>query len=525
MNVSIFNYSELCHELTAYLSRGDIAVCLLVNKQLHSAFIPYLYKSITITDYTQYLPQLLEGPSSSGYAPTQESPESQAKTSADTVQQLLSALRRRSPPLTGLRAYGHMVESLTIEFQEDIEFGQRSFLYSEDPLPDTYPGLEQADTFVNIIKSCPFYRLKSLEIHGAPSGVVSRPTSYQCGTMNKIHLSNLELQQISDLAVSRIIEAAAAAAAAVVATAEATVPATTMEIGIRRIFALNANSFGRHSLQAITDTYSLSQSLEELYVHCCGYFRSEEMHFALRQLPNLKVADLRCRGDSPFRPQYSGLLPKMLSDVEIVILTEYDETPVLPPTLWACRNSLECLRIGVTNVCQENDCYSEYLEWIYTAEVYWLKNHPETKKSYPEKLHWFFDQIATLTQLKELCLVTVKPSDAVTRSLEISLKTGLARWSTLTALECLDVEELDHAIGLEDVKWMVGNWPALKMIKGLVYRNDELPSDAVVWLRETRPDIVLPVSTRFFIDRLPVMCYCDYPDFSSLPLPEEDDEL
>ncbi|KAF9999824.1 hypothetical protein BGZ80_000584 [Entomortierella chlamydospora] len=509
--VSFFNYPELCHELAANLSRRDVTACLRVNRELYSIFLPYLYQSITISNYTQYFPRLLEELQSTGCEPAKKSQKAPAESITDNVQQTSSI------PLTSLRSYGHMVETLTIHFKEDIKFGRSrsyrdGFLDSQVGSPETYPGEEQTEVFVKILQSCPFYKVKTLEIRGRHPKYISRPFLYQCGTAFGRHSAETVLQQTRDRSLARIIMAAAAAVDAGTKLDLTTTSSATntkeQSRGIRRINVSDSSSFGKHSLQAITDT-SLLLTLEELDVQCCGYIRSEEMHFALSKLPNLKVADFRCRDKSLALSPYSGLLPKKLTDEEklvyrctspSLITAAKDRIPTVPPALWACRGSLRSLRIGVTDASLEvananiEGLNQGYRQWICNAEIYWIKDHPDVEKPYPEQLLWFFDQIAILTQLRELCLVTVKPMFHQTRSLELSLKTGLARWSTLTALECLDVEELDHKIELEDVQWMAGNWPALKMIRGLIHEKDEIPSAAVVWLKRSRPDIKLPVT-------------------------------
>ncbi|KAF9353875.1 hypothetical protein BGX26_008374 [Mortierella sp. AD094] len=507
MVVSFFNYPELCHALAAHLSQGDVAACLLVNRQLYSSFLPYLYKSVTITDYTQYLPPCLERPPSGGFEPEQGELLKLLELEEEALAFLSNEQLPVSVPLTSLRAYGHLVESLTFQFRENLEFGPEMYS-SGASKPDTYSGLKQAEVFVEILQSCPLYRLNSLEIRGLHPKVVIRPSFGQCGSSYMWQRYCLGLQQISDRAVGRVIEAAAAASAEPTHAAIAGPEIVTKERsrGIRRIVVSGSSSFGKHSLQSIVDNTSLSTTLEELDVQCCGYFRSEEMHFVLSKLPNLKVADFRCRDKSSDLNPYSGLLPKKLTDEEEVkygrssspsTREAEDAVHIIPPVQWACRDSLKNLRIGVTNASMEEHkiglAYYGYKTWVSGAEIYWIKDHPETKKAYPERLHWFFDQIAVLTQLRELCLVSVKPEGHRTRSLELSLKTGLTKWSTLTALECLDVEELAHEIGLEEVRWMVDNWPALKMIRGLVFEN-KAPSDAVAWLTKAKPDIELPVS-------------------------------
>ncbi|KAG0017568.1 hypothetical protein BGZ80_008156 [Entomortierella chlamydospora] len=484
---------------------------VIIHTDTSISFLPYLYKSVTITDYIQYLPPCLEKPPSNEFELEQGDLQELLESGEEELAFISDERLPVSVPLTSLRAYGHLVESLTFQFLENLEFGPEMYTF-EDSEPETYSGLKQAEVFIEILQNCSFYRLNTLEIRGLNPAAVIRPLYGQCGSSYMWQEYSLSLQQTSDRAVGQVIEAAAAAATASAETTLAAISGSGITMkerprGIRRIVVSGSSCFGRHSLRTIVDTASLSTTLEELDVQCCGYFRSEEMHFALSKLPNLKVADFRCRDKSADLDPYSGLLPKKLTDEEEVkygcnssssTRAANDTVPIIPPAQWACRDSLESLRIGVTNASMEEelkygfDCYG-YNSWICGAKIYWTKDHPETKKAYPERLHWFFDQIATLTQLKELCLVSAKPKGHRSRSLELSLKTGLTKWSTLTALECLDVEELEHGIGLEEVRWMVDNWPALRMIRGLVFENED-PSDAVFWLTKARPDISLPVS-------------------------------
>ncbi|KAF9105209.1 hypothetical protein BGX27_009772 [Mortierella sp. AM989] len=396
--------------------------------------------------------------------------------------------------------------------------------------PEIPPWEQQNDTFIKILRTCRLYGLKTLVIRGLAQSIPSRPSYGECGTSAMWRMQFERFERDRDRSFAQIIKAAAAiitdANVTLTATSTTTTTATATSSekviekqtgGIQRLVISNTTGFSSKSLAMILET-SLSTTLEELDVQRCGYFRSEEMHFALSKLPNLKVVDFRCREKIPIITPYSGLLPKRLAEEEekailgnikqpqktttamMASTTTADGFPIIPPALWACRTSLRSLRIGVTNASiqkynyDRNDLCIGFRIWIRGAETYWLEKHPETEKQYPEDLHWFFDQIATLTQLRELCLVAVKPEHHKTRSLELSLKTGLDRWSTLTALECLDVEELDHGIGLEDVQWMVESWPALKMIRGLVHEKDETPTDAVLWLKKARPDIELPIS-------------------------------
>ncbi|KAF9127193.1 hypothetical protein BGX30_014912 [Mortierella sp. GBA39] len=76
--------------------------------------------------------------------------------------------------------------------------------------------------------------------------------------------------------------------------------------------------------------------------------------------------------------------------------------------------------------------------------------------------------------------------------LPLSLASGLDLMSDLKELRELNVEQMAHRIGLEEVQWMVANWPRLNRIIGLNVKNESIK--AVEWLKKARPWIELPES-------------------------------
>ncbi|KAG0270737.1 hypothetical protein BGZ95_001591, partial [Linnemannia exigua] len=60
-----------------------------------------------------------------------------------------------------------------------------------------------------------------------------------------------------------------------------------------------------------------------------------------------------------------------------------------------------------------------------------------------------------------------------TDCLELSLESGLDELAGLKELEEIVVYRMAHRIGVEEVQWMVENWPKLKKISGLQYESDD----------------------------------------------------
>ncbi|KAK3835377.1 MAG: hypothetical protein JOS17DRAFT_736980 [Linnemannia elongata] len=76
--------------------------------------------------------------------------------------------------------------------------------------------------------------------------------------------------------------------------------------------------------------------------------------------------------------------------------------------------------------------------------------------------------------------------------LPLSLASGLDLMSDLKELRELNVEQMAHQIGLEEVQWIVSNWPRLNKIIGLNVKDGAI--EAVEWLKKARPWIELPES-------------------------------
>ncbi|KAF8929235.1 hypothetical protein BGZ47_001190 [Haplosporangium gracile] len=97
------------------------------------------------------------------------------------------------------------------------------------------------------------------------------------------------------------------------------------------------------------------------------------------------------------------------------------------------------------------------------------------------------------------------------RCLELTLESGLDELSRLKQLKELWVYKMAHRIGLAEIRWMVENWPRLKIIGGLMYEDsnrevyggddgdevgvvgslEEDVPEHVKWIKKNRPDIQL----------------------------------
>ncbi|KAF8925090.1 hypothetical protein BGZ58_001153 [Dissophora ornata] len=496
---NILDYPELCHVLATYLSSHDLASCLLVCKSLYGTFLPYLYNTVAVQNYRQYLGDVEVTSVGSAIIITTSTTSTTTKASVPQT----------SPPFASLRSNGHLIENLSLIFNERLGYANDpqapgAWLletYGPEALARSLPGEAQKGILVRVLRYC--INLKSLTINGLHPAIPPRP--HLLGNEQILMAQEIcELERDNrDLAIARLLEE-------VVATVVNSDDERATTKGIQELYLSNLSGFSRQCIQVIYDT-TLSTTLQVLDIQSCAYFQSEEMHLLLSMLPNLKYADLRCRDKTCALEPYAGISSKK----NRVHAPSEDNHNVHSETLstttraisdlnatfpWPCQKSLKTLRIAATNVREPGPLYPTNVAYLWSlgSEFYSRDSDPQTPmvhKPCPEALHWFYDQIATLTRLRELCLVSAVPQHHRSRSLELTLEAGLARWETLKELEVLDVDGLDHNIGLNDMKWMVANWPALREIRGLIHKNDKVLAEPALWLMGARPDIKLPMST------------------------------
>ncbi|KAI7826219.1 hypothetical protein BC939DRAFT_447308 [Gamsiella multidivaricata] len=448
MTKSIFAYPELCYALAKHLPHSSLAACLLINRSFYSTFLPYLYSSIEVHDFRRYLPDPTPA------APKEDNDKTYERFPAEPATELINSrslfFNEKLTYKEGMR-WNQVDEFYYYDNDGDEgvnEVGDEEISPSERKA--TFAGLVQASILLQVVQSCP--NLKSLEIHGLNPASPPRPHYGTCGQAAIGRRKYLNKQESQDKAIAIIIkEAAACCSQAKDAESDHLGPYAGL-LPLRN--KAPTTTAAAVAATAATATVSTATATETAVA---------------------AVADNTAFG----------------------ITTE--------PPQCACSNTLQTLRIGVSNASVDptyDDSWyghrSGYQSWIYAAQITWMHDDPENPmvhKHFPEALHWFYDYIAIFPCLRELCLESVAPLYHKSQSLDLASSSGLDRWATLKALEVLDIEKLDHAVGVDEVQWMVKNWPALREVRGLVYATDEIPSDAALWLQSTRPDIALPVST------------------------------
>jgi hypothetical protein len=162
-----------------------------------------------------------------------------------------------------------------------------------------------------------------------------------------------------------------------------------------------------------------------------------------------------------------------------VFIDQDPDTGVLKP--WKCEASLKVLKVMVVGIPRSDLKGIGVIEEAYPGEGGEIQGQ-------------VYDRLARLTNLETLWLGDECGSAGV-QSPEMSLESGLGKLSGLKKLKELNVAGFLTSIGIEEVQWMVENWPKLRIIYGFDNRGfddiDEIDEEAVAWLKENHPEITV----------------------------------
>ncbi|KAF9087680.1 hypothetical protein BGX23_007949 [Mortierella sp. AD031] len=574
--MATFSCPELCHIIALSLTQTDLYQCLLVNKTLSNNLFPYLWRHITFSDYNPYVLSALprsEQPKYSGpwtsstpqrrierpvvqehihnpWAPQPQLTEEQQDSSVDRYYPL-------SPPYSSLVRHGHLIETLTLECDEGLDFAVPPLTSKEEMEEMESIGYEQSgmlQTQVYIRLLCQCTNIRTLKIVGRNVKMPYRPPRWQwCGTgLARMSTDSAIKRAAKDKALAQLISAAGQLGRPLLETTTTIANRNndggerieTTGRGIRELHLSGCGGFDQVSIKALIQAFSHSQEptlsphLRVLDIAGCEGLKSLPMRALLERLPGLQVVDFRCRqylsdlyAGSGWIYDRPAWVSKYLEDPVPVenssSSTSTSSTSNDGGARWACQDSLQVLRISVSEVQLVLTELYEPTTKTSTSTSIFEKGIKEcgkilprkvdvlTRLEYPECYNWLYNRIASLTNLRELCLVGVQGKTEFmdpTERLRLTLAEGLDRWKGLKNLEVLDVEYLEHRIGRLELEWMVAQWPRLREIRGLIFEEDAESvdvgveveaegeekgsaawSEGVQWLKATRPDIELSV--------------------------------
>ncbi|KAF9549235.1 hypothetical protein EC957_004535 [Mortierella hygrophila] len=604
-SLATFSCPELCHIIAQYLNQTDLYRCLLVNKTFSKNLHSFFWRHISFSDWVPYYSELYyldkkqKELGLSGVDASEDKTSTSASSTSHTPKrerQERPVINRRipnpwaatvelhdeselflppQPPFASLALHGHLVEILTLEWDEGQDFL---------PQPETAerlefeeaPGVTQTWIYIRLLQQCP--NIRALKIMGRNTELPWIWPKGMCGNglEMEIHAKGLRKEAI-DRCLAKVICAAGLVGeqqrlamsaldgegegrgggeAKEQVRARTEVQATTGQ-GIVELYLSNSCGFSHESFKALIHAFApplpaplpaphptfplpiaasqlqddspLSSlpprpQLRILDISACEHIHNYQMITLLDRFPGLQVVDFRCReylaelfADSGLHfdgshqkseqaKKFAGTktitTPSMLWDDD-----GGDQRITYKP--WSSEESLRVLRTGIASVAMRKDRLWRGPFTPHPAPTQPGEGpfDPLSGLEYPACFEWLYNHLARLTNLRELCLVSVMDpfmhDGGVARDLQFTVEEGLERLGGLRRLEVLDVEYLSHQIGVVEMQWMVKHWPMLKVIRGLIFEEDAEEggegveekgwSEGVRWLKMTRPDIELPV--------------------------------
>ncbi|KAK3843849.1 MAG: hypothetical protein J3R72DRAFT_440086 [Linnemannia gamsii] len=102
-----------------------------------------------------------------------------------------------------------------------------------------------------------------------------------------------------------------------------------------------------------------------------------------------------------------------------------------------------------------------------------------------------YNRIATLKRLRLLSLGRYGSTSrwSVRSILDLSLNNGLGLLATLTELREFDFCQMYHSIGIEELKFMVKNWPRLEVMHGILSADKDRTAFMESFLQHVRPSV------------------------------------
>ncbi|KAK3810970.1 MAG: hypothetical protein J3Q66DRAFT_57671, partial [Benniella sp.] len=213
-------------------------------------------------------------------------------------------------------------------------------------------------------------------------------------------------------------------------------------------------------------------TLEELEIHNCAINGVQKAQI-LAASPNLHtfctLEDDWFKGDSYF-------------DVHSFI----DRDPQTGELkTWACESTLKTLKVKITGVP---------ILGSHGVRGWGMGGSEVVREAYPGQAREIqghvYDRLARLTHLETLWLAQENRVDRL-ECLDMSLDSGLHKLAGLKELKELGIEHLKTRIGVQEVQWMVNQWPKLRTILGLKSQRTEEAKEAVEWLQKHHPEICL----------------------------------
>ncbi|KAG9064745.1 hypothetical protein KI688_003004 [Linnemannia hyalina] len=189
-SLATFSCPELCHIIAKYLNQTDLYRCLLVNKTFSKNLHPFFWRHISFSDWVPYysefyyLDKKQKELGQSGVDASEDKTSTSASSTSQTPKrerQERPVINRRipnpwaataelhdnsefflppQPSFASLTLHGHLVEILTLEWDE----GQNFLPQPETSEPEEAPGVTQTWIYIRLLQQCS--NIRALKIMG-----------------------------------------------------------------------------------------------------------------------------------------------------------------------------------------------------------------------------------------------------------------------------------------------------------------------------------------------------------------------
>lgn len=216
--------------------------------------------------------------------------------------------------------------------------------------------------------------------------------------------------------------------------------------------------------------------LEQLVARDCLYIGSRSVD-AIKRFKNLQILDLRdCPNITPGMAFYllQGCSALRSLSLDRASAREFLEwSPEVETATWSSTQTLEELRVVFVGPLESGSSSSSLLSSFEVQQT-------------------IYRHLSKFTRLR---LLNLGRSGAVKWSaksvLDLSLTNGLDQLAQLTELREFDFCQMNHRLGMEEVKWMLAHWPRLERMAGYLNHDRDRAGFMESFVRHERPGIVL----------------------------------
>ncbi|KAF9913846.1 hypothetical protein BX616_009462 [Lobosporangium transversale] len=502
MKLHPFDIPEVLDKIVFHLKRRDILSCIYVSKPFHRAFIKFLWRSISVTPWTDW--------------------HSLGSQELDKYKHYIESIFFVGcfpENILSLRGCGRL-RSLAAKSGDTQHFEDIQSSFSNLMIANSSTLREcKIEAYASTLRLCSskaalqcFY-LKELELDGFVVQTQEIDLFFQmCSQLKVLKLTNVDLQwPFGGLmgAFGSNTEVAGSQPGVALSISAPTIR-NVQKLTLFQIKVLGCSPRSEaHDLAVLVRSCPELRSLK--LMDDLGQDEALDFCRTLTQdpwpLPCLESLDI---SDVPLEDEDLATLLAKMNQLQQLYAWESEFGPLCLSELLKSRSSLDgggrlCDTVEMLTVISLNSEYGivqtimsscKHLITLRSGEITvteivegkeWVcsklkkldvdlifdgaDGESEERKAKQQKV---FGHLGKLTKLQNLQLTGVTASIAGTRTLDLRLESGLDKLVGLKQLRCLVFCRESHWMGLEEAIWMVENWPCLMRVIGPEDRDPDI---------------------------------------------------